>query len=102
MHIEVLRFIAGPGGIYICNECIDRSHARAHESAEKEEDVATVCSFCGKAQTDVLRLIGGPGGVHICNECLDLTYAIVHENAKTIDEVNAVYERLKAAKESQS
>lgn len=32
----------------------------------------SVCSFCGKDDSQVDRMIAGPGGVFICNECVDL------------------------------
>ena len=87
---QVQRLIAGPGGVYVCNECIGLFRVQDNqESAErdtvpgtKESSLAAKCSFCGKKREKVQRLVTGPGQVSICSECIDLCIEIVEEGAK--------------------
>lgn len=84
---QVQRLIAGPGGVYICDECIDllngqNNAERAGQGAVANThgtQVAASCSFCGKKQKQVQRLVVGPHQVCICNECLDLCREIIDE-----------------------
>lgn len=43
------------------------------------DDMAVICSFCGKSQGEVKKLIAGPN-VYICDECIDLCNEIVAED----------------------
>lgn len=78
---EVQRLIAGPGGVYICDECI----AKISEHPEAEGVVAEArreqarCSFCGKQPAHVQYFVRGPGGINICNECIELCLEIIEE-----------------------
>ena len=84
---QVRNLIAGPGGVYICDECIDSISKRGAEQQEQRSPTAHTkkasgmyrCSFCGKKQQQVLRLYGGPGDVKICSECIDLCQEIIEE-----------------------
>lgn len=38
----------------------------------------TLCSFCGKSQSEVKKLIAGPG-VYICNECVDVCSSVLEK-----------------------
>jgi len=40
----------------------------------------TLCSFCGKSQSEVKKLIAGPG-VYICNECVDVCSSVLQKEA---------------------
>src|SRR5204863_8963417 len=78
---EVRRLIAGPGGVYICNECIELVNER---NAERQKESSSVrgkarCSFCGKKQQQVAYIHAGPNGVNICGECIDLCREILDE-----------------------
>ena len=46
--------------------------------ANKENNQALKCSFCGKSQKQVIKLIAGPG-VYICDECIELCVEIIEE-----------------------
>ena len=82
---EVSRLIAGPGGVYVCNECVHRfSTNDALHTWQVAQTVAGTsganrCSFCGKPQKKVQRLVLGPDGVNICDECLTLCQKIMAE-----------------------
>jgi ATP-dependent protease Clp ATPase subunit len=73
---QVRRLIAGPGGIYVCDECID-AFSKVHEEAQEERGLS--CSFCGKKQRQVQYLTIGPNGVNICSECISLCQEILVE-----------------------
>lgn len=83
---EVQRLIGGPGGVFVCNECIARF---SNGSAEEQSTIAAIsiksktnssrCSFCGKQEKQVQRLVEGNNGVNICDECIDLCLEIFHE-----------------------
>jgi len=90
---QVQRLIAGPGGVYICDECID---AFSKVNAEPQEEsgpttktektrTANRCSFCGKNQQQVVLLHVGPGNAQICDECIDLCQEIIEEERSTIN-----------------
>jgi len=73
---QVQRLIAGPGGVYVCDECID---AFSKVSEESQEERGLRCSFCGKKQRQVQYLTVGPKGVNICSECISLCQEIIAE-----------------------
>jgi ATP-dependent protease Clp ATPase subunit len=73
---QVQRLIGGPGGIYICDECID---AFSKEPEKVLKDIGLRCSFCDKKQRQVPYLTAGPNGVNICSECISLCQEIVAE-----------------------
>jgi ATP-dependent protease Clp ATPase subunit len=73
---QVQRLIAGPRGVYICDECVA---AISTGSEEPQEERGLSCSFCGKKQRQVLRLAVGPNGVIICSECIVLCQEIIAE-----------------------
>jgi ATP-dependent protease Clp ATPase subunit len=73
---QVQRLIAGPGGVYICDECID---AFSKEPEESQEERELRCSFCGKKQRQVQYLTVGPNRVTICSECISLCQEIIAE-----------------------
>ncbi len=87
---QVQRLIAGPGGVYVCDECIGLFRVRDNqEQAEqgavpgtKESSLALKCSFCGKKREKVQRLVRGPGQVSICSECIDLCVEIIEEEVR--------------------
>jgi ATP-dependent protease Clp ATPase subunit len=73
---QVQRLIAGPGGVYVCDECINAFSKTPEESQDKRD---LRCSFCGKKQRQVLHLTVGPNGVNICSECISLCQEIIAE-----------------------
>jgi ATP-dependent protease Clp ATPase subunit len=87
---QVQRLIAGPGGVYVCDECIglfrvQDDQERAEQGAvpgTKESGLTLECSFCGKKREKVQRLVTGPGQVSICSECIDLCVEIIEEEIK--------------------
>lgn len=80
---QVQRLIAGPGGVYICNECISLFADQINEeqsavaSTTNEAQKSARCSFCSKKQKQVQHLVTGPHQVNICNECIDLCCEII-------------------------
>ena len=93
---EVERLIAGPGAVYVCNECVracagvlDGSEsalalpAHTYVMTADDRDVGEArCSFCGKRYEDVMHMIAGPSGVHICDECVALCMEILSETGE--------------------
>jgi hypothetical protein len=73
---QVLRLIAGPGGAYVCDECV-AALSHAPEASQEERELR--CSFCGKHQQQVPYLAIGPHGVNICLACLTLCQQIIAE-----------------------
>lgn len=73
---QVQRLIAGPGGVYICDECVDRL---AGEKDEEHGESARRCSFCGKRQGQTRYIRRGSGQVAICDGCIALCQEIVKE-----------------------
>jgi hypothetical protein len=73
---QVQRLIAGPAGIYICDECVA---TLSHAPGTPQEEQGLRCSFCGKHQQQVPSLAVGPHGVNICQECLVLCQQIIAE-----------------------
>lgn len=73
---QVLRLVAGPGGVYVCDECV-AALSQAPETPQEEQGLR--CSFCGKHQQQVPHLAIGPHGVSICNTCLALCREIIAE-----------------------
>ncbi len=49
-------------------------------SKQKESRRQTLCSFCGKNQSQVRKLVAGPG-VYICDQCIDLCQRVIAEDA---------------------
>jgi len=50
-------------------------------AADKRDNNALCCSFCGKSQKDVKKLIAGPT-VYICDECIGLCNDIIAEEVE--------------------
>jgi ribosomal protein L37AE/L43A len=73
---QVQRLIAGPGGVYVCDECVA---ALSHGPETPQEERELRCSFCGKRQQQVAYLAIGPHGVNICQACLALCQEIIAE-----------------------
>jgi ATP-dependent Clp protease ATP-binding subunit ClpA len=73
---QVQRLIAGPGGVYVCDECVT---ALSHAPEASQEEQGLRCSFCGKHQQQVPYLAIGPHGVNICQACLALCREIIAE-----------------------
>lgn len=77
---RVERLVAGPGGVYICNECVARI---AGESDEVRGAHAERCSFCSITQSQTRYIKRGPGQAAICNECIALCQEIFAEEVRT-------------------
>lgn len=45
----------------------------------------TLCSFCGKSQTEVKKIIAGPG-VYICDACVNVCKTIIDREVKSPEE----------------
>ncbi|HEX6555479.1 MAG TPA: Clp protease N-terminal domain-containing protein [Ktedonobacteraceae bacterium] len=73
---QVQRLIAGPGEVYVCDECVA---ALSHGALAPQEERGLRCSFCGKQQQQVPYLAVGPHGVNICQACLVLCQEIIAE-----------------------
>ncbi len=73
---QVQRLIAGPGGVYVCDDCVA---ALSHGPEAPVEEQGLRCSFCGKQQQQVAYLAIGPHGVNICQACLVLCREIIAE-----------------------
>ena len=73
---QVLRLVAGPGGVYVCDECVA---ALSQPPQTPQEEQGLRCSFCGKHQQQVAYLAIGPYGVNICQACLVLCQQIIAE-----------------------
>ncbi len=73
---QVQRLIAGPGGVYICDECID-TFSKVSQEAKDERELR--CSFCGKKQGQVQYLAAGSIEVNICSERISLCQKIIAE-----------------------
>jgi ATP-dependent Clp protease ATP-binding subunit ClpA len=73
---QVQRLIAGPAGVYVCDECVV---ALSHGALAPQEEQGLRCSFCGKSQQQVPYLAVGPHGVNICQACLVLCQEIIAE-----------------------
>ncbi len=71
---QVQRLIAGPGGVYVCDECV-AALSRGPEAPQEERGLR--CSFFGKHQQQVAYLAIGPHGVNICQACLVLCQQII-------------------------
>jgi ATP-dependent protease Clp ATPase subunit len=79
---QVQRLIAGPGYVYVCNECIVaflEGNTGAHNDIEAAAGENYRCSFCGKKRTRVQRLFAGPHGINICDQCIDLCREIIED-----------------------
>jgi len=86
---QVQRIIAGPGGVYICDECVDLI-SKENAGQQKETNaiaktggaaVTNRCCFCGKKQQQVLYVHTSRAGVNICSECIDLCREIISDEA---------------------
>lgn len=73
---QVQRLIAGPGGVYACDECV-AALSLGDEAPQEERGLR--CSFCGKQQQQVPYLAVGSHGVNICQACLVLCQEIIAE-----------------------
>ncbi|OLD83995.1 MAG: hypothetical protein AUF64_03235 [Chloroflexi bacterium 13_1_20CM_54_36] len=73
---QVQRLVAGPGGVYVCDECVA---VLSHGPEAPQEETGLRCSFCGKHQQQVPYLTIGPHGVNICRACLVLCQEIIAE-----------------------
>ena len=89
---QVQRLIAGPKGVYVCDECVARfitddgkDITQNQQLLQNQQQLQTEqrCSFCGKPQKEVQRLVQGPGNVTICNECIALCQEIIAEESRT-------------------
>lgn len=45
--------------------------------AENKDKSESICSFCGRTESEVGQLIEGPHGVNICDRCVDLCVDIL-------------------------
>ena len=73
---QVQRLIAGPRGVYVCDECV-AAFSKGPEETQEERGLR--CSFCDKKQRQVQYLTVGPNGVNICSECIALCQEIIAE-----------------------
>src|SRR5262245_45992351 len=92
---EVHRLIAGPGGVYVCDECVDRcgAHLAGRMSIPSEHHPLTLataataeqyqCSFCGRRQHMVRQLFLSPNAAHICDECVGICQGVVEAEVAT-------------------
>jgi ATP-dependent protease Clp ATPase subunit len=78
---QVLRLIAGPGGVYVCDECVAVFQPSRSDKLSGHKDIR--CSFCGKHRRQVSFLVAGLQNVYICDECLDLCQEIIKEEQQT-------------------
>ncbi len=76
----VQRLIAGPGGVYVCGECVAMFSSG---SGERSQESGHRCSFCGKRQHQVQHLYVGPNRVNICSECIALCQEIIEEEKQS-------------------
>lgn len=81
---EVARLIAGPGGVYICDECVGKISERPEAVdvsayTHGSEESMLRCSFCGKNPKQVAYLVQVSNEVRICSECIDLCNEIIEE-----------------------
>lgn len=74
---QVRRLIAGPKGVYVCDECVARFSTDDSTHNQQPLQNAEKCSFCGLPQKKVQYLVQGPGGVSICSECIALCLEII-------------------------
>jgi ATP-dependent Clp protease ATP-binding subunit ClpA len=79
---QVQRLIAGPGNVYVCDECV-AAFSNAPDEAQDEQGPR--CSFCGKKRGQVSHLTLGPNGVNICSECVVLCQEIIAEEQSRQD-----------------
>ncbi len=57
----------------------------------------TLCSFCGKSQTEVKKIIAGPG-VYICDSCVNVCKTIIdRETKQSLIESKPAFQLLKPA-----
>lgn len=73
---EVKRLIAGPGGCFVCDACVQKFGQEEHQGQPKR---AAYCSFCGKNEQQTSFLVAGMKNTHICDECLELCQDILDE-----------------------
>ena len=80
---QVQRLIAGPGNVYLCDDCVRAFLAAPHETSDEDTQSfpLTRCSFCGKKRADVAWLVIGQDDVRICDECVDLCREIIEEES---------------------
>src|SRR5689334_19844983 len=80
---QVRRLIAGPGGVYICDESVA---AIADGVYKESKEQRTRCSFCGKQQRQVQHITPGPKSIAICTECIELCQEILKEEQASYGE----------------
>jgi ATP-dependent protease Clp ATPase subunit len=80
---QVSRLIAGPGRVFVCDECI-AAFQKNDRSGELPRRERVRCSFCGKSQAQVSSLVAGPRNVYICDECVDLCREIIEEEQQLL------------------
>ncbi len=80
---QVSRLIAGPGGVYVCDECVTKFVGM--ERIQQGEQKNRACSFCGKQQNQVQLMVNSPKNVHICGECIDLCQEVITEEQQVVD-----------------
>lgn len=88
----VARLIGGPGGIFICNECIakiDQNPEASNAIMGAEGSDKVQCSFCGKRLRSVKYIAQGPHGVNICDECIELCLQIIEEEQDVLRRATA-------------
>lgn len=85
---QVRRLIAGPGNVYVCDDCVAIFLAAPHETSDMDAQSfpLTRCSFCGKKRADVAWLVIGQDDVRICDECVDLCREIIEEESDYVPE----------------
>jgi ATP-dependent protease Clp ATPase subunit len=80
---QVRKFIAGPGALRICGECVESGSSLLLErgmNAVPSFRIATgrsaLCSFCHRRQNQIWKLIERAGHC-ICSECVELANLIL-------------------------
>ena len=82
----VKKLIAGPGGVYVCDQCVDRADRVIATGEAVTTPIAELtsvgvdapaarCSFCRKPRRNVAGLAAAAGWA-ICTECLELCHEI--------------------------
>lgn len=80
---QVQRLVAGPGAVYVCDECVARlaDLLRKDRGIPQTQVTRGKCSFCGRLWKQVDRLFEGPNAVTICNECVALCGGIIADES---------------------
>lgn len=64
-----------------CFSPLDRSSTPSNREFMAKSSRMTLCSFCGKSQTEVKKIIAGPG-VYICDSCVNVCKTIIDRETK--------------------